>query len=253
VANSTDGSDPAAGSYQQSSHLHAVTAGIHGRLGKGLSFQASGELGRNSLPIYPVSDKHYQAFHSRLQYRAGSLLLAATASEESNLNSVSISSFASHSRSYGAEGDWSPRSWMTLTATWSKLHLNTDGGLLYFVDSALVTGSQSIYISNLHFVNLSARFDAAGRVKIYLGYSRVQDLGDGRSTPEGDGVNAVEAFNIAQTYPLLYDTPMARVSVPISARLRWNAGWQYYRYAEQFFRVRNYHANGAFTSVAWSF
>jgi hypothetical protein len=97
------------------------------------------------------------------------------------------------------------------------------------------------------------RLAAGKRAEIYLGYSRVQDTGDGRSTATGNGLNPVPAFNVAQTYPLLYDTPLARVSVPLIARLRFNAGWQYYRYNERFLAIRDYHASTAYTSLTWSF
>jgi hypothetical protein len=66
-------------------------------------------------------------------------------------------------------------------------------------------------------------------------------------------LNPVPAFNAAQTYPLLYDTPQARVTVPIVTRLRFNAGWQYYRYSELFLATRDYHANTAYTSLSFSF
>jgi hypothetical protein len=200
-----------------------------------------------------VSEKDYHAFRGRVQYKAGSLLLAATAQADYNVNSDSISSFSSQSRNYGVEAGWVPRSWLSFDVTWSKLHLNTAGGLAYFVDSALITGTESLYISNLHFVNAGVRLAAGKRADIYFGYSRVQDTGDGRSTAAGDGTNLVPAFNVAQTYPLLYDTPLARVSMPLARRLRFNAGWQYYRYRELFLAIRDYHANTAYTSLAWSF
>jgi hypothetical protein len=253
IAQASDNSEPAAGAYEQSNTLHAGTAGVRLRPVKRLSINLSGELGHTDRPIYPVSEKDYHAFRGRVQYKAGTLLVAATAQADYNVNSASISSFSSQSRNYGAEAGWTPRPWLTFDVTWTKLHLNTAGGLAYFVNSSLTTGTDSLYISNLHFVNASVRLAAGKRADIYLGYSRVQDTGDGRSAATGDGVNLVPAFNVAQTYPLLYDTPMARVSVPVVARLRFNAGWQYYRYNEQFFAIRDYHANTAYTSLAWSF
>jgi hypothetical protein len=253
IAEASDNSEPAAGAYQQNNTLHAGTAGFRLRPIKRLSINLSAELGHTDRPIYPVSEKDYHAFRGRVQYKAGSLLLAATAQADYNVNSDSISSFSSQSRNYGVEAGWVPRSWLSFDVTWSKLHLNTAGGLAYFVDSALITGTESLYISNLHFVNAGVRLAAGKRADIYFGYSRVQDTGDGRSTAAGDGTNLVPAFNVAQTYPLLYDTPLARVSMPLARRLRFNAGWQYYRYRELFLAIRDYHANTAYTSLAWSF
>lgn len=253
IAEATGNSEPAAGSYQQTNMLNAGTLGFHLKPMKRLSINLSGELGHTNRPIYPIAEKNYHTFHGRVQYRAGSLLVAATAQADYNVNSVSISSFSSQSRSYGTETAWTPKPWLTFDATYSKLHLNTVGGLAYFVDSTLITGTESLYISNLHFANVGVRLAAGKRADIYLGYSRVQDTGDGRSTAAGDGTNPVTAFDVAQTYPLLYDTPLARVTVPLKAKLRFNLGWQYYRYNEQFLTIRDYHANTAYTSLAWSF
>ena len=49
---------------------------------------------------------------------------------------------------------------------------------------------------------------------------------------------------------------MARLSVRITPKIRWNAGWQYYGYGEDFHILgsyQNYHAHTGFTSVMWSF
>ncbi len=253
IADATNNQEPAPGAYEQTNTLNAGKFGFRLRPLKPLSITFNGEVGRDSKPVYPISDGNYHTLDAHVQYRAGSLTLAATAREDYNLNAVSLSSFSSHARSYGAEGSWAPKSWLSFDATWSKLHLNTAGGLLYFVNSALITGTDSLYISNLQFGNAGVRLTAGRHAEVYLGYSRVQDTGDGRSTPQGNGTNPVPAFNVAQTYPLLYDTPLARVTIPLAARIRFNAGWQYYRYHEQFFSVRDYHANTAYTSLAWSF
>lgn len=253
IAAETGNNEPANGFFQQTNRLNVGRFGIRLRPIKPLSISLKTEIGSNSRPVYPVSEGNYHTLDARAQYRAGTLTLAASARSDYNVNAVSISSFSSHSRTYGADVSWAPRSWLTFDAAWSKLHLNTADGLLYFANSDLITNTESLYISNIQFGNLGVRFAAGRRAGFYLGYSHVQDLGDGRSAPEGDGTNPVPAFNVAQTYPLLYQTPLARVSIPLAARIRFNAGWQYYRYNEQFFAIRNYHANTAYTSLGWSF
>ena len=42
----------------------------------------------------------------------------------------------------------------------------------------------------------------------------------------------------------------------LGPKLRWNAGWQYYHYRQDFALVsiiQNYHANTGYTSLQWSF
>ena len=47
-----------------------------------------------------------------------------------------------------------------------------------------------------------------------------------------------------------------RLSVKINEKLRWNAGYQYYGYHEEFGLLsqdQNYRANTGFTSLLWAF
>jgi len=46
---------------------------------------------------------------------------------------------------------------------------------------------------------------------------------------------------------------MARISIRVSNRVRWNAGYQYYGYAEDFSALQNYRAHTGYSSLAWSF
>ena len=59
-----------------------------------------------------------------------------------------------------------------------------------------------------------------------------------------------------QTFPLTYQSPLARLSIKVAPKIRWNAGWQYYNYAEQFNLLgyyQNFHAITGYTSLLWSF
>ena len=151
-------------------------------------------------------------------------------------------------------GAWSPSNWFTVDAGYSKLHLYTLGGIAYFADLQLVQGESSLYLSNIHSVNLGARFPLRNRADLFIGYSRVQDTGDGRNTPLGAGVaSASPVFQAVQTLPVAYDSPQARLSVRLRERLRWNFGYQYYGYREKFYPGENYRANTGYSSLTWSF
>ena len=131
------------------------------------------------------------------------------------------------------------------------MHLNTAGGIAYFLQGDLVNGN-SVYVSNIHAVNVSARFNVRKRAEIYVGYNRVQDLGDGRSLTSAYLLSP-EPFYLAQTFPLSFDSPLARLSIKLTPKLRWNAGYQYYRYNEEYYDRQNYKAHTGFTSVTWAF
>jgi len=80
----------------------------------------------------------------------------------------------------------------------------------------------------------------------------------GRATAVSPSVtNPIEALvTSVQTFPLTYQSPLARLSVRITPKIRWNAGWQFYNYGEDFHLFaysQNFHAHTGFTSVLWSF
>ncbi len=241
--------EPAGLQAETENTQHEGVAGL--RLGpmKFLSLNLDAQIGRNDRPVYPVSDKNYHALGGRVQFKRESLLVAATARTNYNFNSVAISAFSSRVRNYGLEGSWSPRSWFGIDATYSKLHTDTLGGLVYFSNAALVASASSAYISNIHFANAVIHLAAKEHAEFYLAFSRVEDTGDGRAKPAADA----SAFEQAQTFPLTYDAPSARVSVPLTSHLRFNAGWQFYRYREEFLQLRNYRAHTGFISLTWSF
>jgi hypothetical protein len=143
-----------------------------------------------------------------------------------------------------------------------KLHLNTIGGIAYFADltgsgrNTLQTGV-SLYISNVHAANLGARFAVSKRADLWVGYTITKDTGDGRSTPTAGAVGPTASlFASVQTFPLTYQSPLARLSVRIYPKLRWNVGWQYYDYHQMFNPFgyyQNFHAQTGYTSVSWAF
>ena len=236
---------------EQENTVHAGLFGLRLRPTKALTIRLDAEVGRANRPFYPISEKNYQAFGGRIQYKRKSLVLSAAARSNYNTNSVILSAHSSRSRNYSVDASWTPKEWFSFDAGYSKLHLNTASGIAYFLQGDLVNGN-SVYISNIHAVNVSARFNLKNRAEIYVGYNRVQDRGDGRSlTPTY--LLSPEPFYLAQTFPLSFESPLARLSVKLSPKLRWNAGYQYYHYNEQFYDRQTYKAHTGFTSVTWAF
>lgn len=245
---------PNQAAIEQSNQLRAGTLGFRLKPIKPLTISVDGEVGRASKPIYPISDGNYQAFRARVEYKQKLFRIGAYAKSDYNINSDALTSFASHARQYGADGSWTPSSWFSLDASYTKLHLNTLGGINYFALGSDVTGESSYYVSNIHSLNLGARFTLLKRADLFAGYSHVQDVGDGRATPTGAGLySALPAFQAAQTFPLRYLSPQVRLSIRITPKLRWNAGYQYYGYREQFSAAQDYRANTGFSSLAFSF
>ena len=65
---------------------------------------------------------------------------------------------------------------------------------------------------------------------------------------------AVWVTSLAAVLPVTLAVAADNVGNSVGApRIRWNAGYQYYGYHEQFSTLRNYRAHGGYTSVSWSF
>ena len=136
------------------------------------------------------------------------------------------------------------------------MHLDSLGGISYFANRVLVVGDQSYYVSNIQTATLNTHFTIRKRADVLIGFSYVQDFGDGRSNPLVSPVtapNVPAAFLAAQTFPLRYLSPQARISIPIRPRIRWNVGYQYYGYNEEFSTLQNFRANTGYSSISWSF
>lgn len=250
-------------SFLVSNHLNSGVVGVRIRPWKPLSVNVDGEIGRANFPLSPVSEKSYHNLNGRVEYRARRVQLSTTYRQSYNLNAPStFATFNSHSRNYSANASWAPRDSFSLDATYMKLHLDTRGGISFFASTGarpqLQSSFPSYYTSNLHAANLSARFGIRRRADLYLGYSVTKDTGDGRATATAVSIaSPIQALVASvQTFPLTYHSPLARISVRITPKIRWNAGWQFYNYAEEFHLFtynQNFRAHTGFTSVLWSF
>lgn len=238
---------------QQTNITRAGIAGFNWLPMKNLRAHLEGELGRNDNPFTPVSLRDYHAIRAKVQYRTRKATASGSYQDNNNQNSTSFTAYSSRSRSYSGDFSWTARNWVSVDAGYSKLHLDTIGGIAYFAGAprpALINGQRSIYTSNIHSANLGLRFAVTPRADLFTGYSLTKDTGDGR------GATTTDAFYNAQAFPLTYQTPLARLSVRLHEKLRFNLGYQYYGYREKFgqFQTRqNYRANTGYTSLLWSF
>lgn len=248
------GGSPDVTPAEQTNYLHSGILGFRVRPAKPLIITFDGEVGRADRPFTPVSERNYHELGARVQYKFKTLQLSAFTRANYNINSVSLSNYSSRSRTYATDIAWSPRAWMSFDAGYSKLHLNTVGGLDYFANGNEIQNEKSLYFSNLHSGNLGVRFGLLKRADVYLGYTRVQDTGDGRSDPLGSKIgSSLVAFQAAQTFPLSFQSPLLRLSLRITEKVRWNAGYQYYGYKQDFYNSQNYRAHTGYTSLLWSF
>lgn len=247
--------------YEVSNQLQSGLAGVRLRPLKALTINFEGEIGRTNNPLTTISDKNFQTLGGRVQYRVRKLQLSAGYREDHDFNS-SFSLFTSHSRAYSANASWAPRDWFSIDASYNREHLDSSSFLAFFAGlnrPSLQAGYRSLYISNIHAANLGVRFAMGRRADLYMGYSITRDTGDGRAAAvaPADAANPIQSLlDSVQTFPLTYQSPLARLSIRISPKVRWNAGYQFYGYAETFGLLgyfQNFHAHTGYTSLLWAF
>jgi hypothetical protein len=250
-------------SASQSNQTKAGIAGVNWLPFKNMRLHLEGELGTNNDPFTPVSLRNYHAIRSKVQYRAKAWTMGAGYVENYNNNSIQVTAYSSHARNYSAEASWNARPWVSVDASYSKLHLDTVGGIDFFAGATAtslfpqeVTGMESIYVSNIHAANLGLRFVLTKRADLYVGYNITKDTGDGRTSEAVQPTAIGQIFYNVQTFPLTYQSPLFRLSVRLTEKLRYNLGYQYYGYNEQFGLLstyENFHANTGYSSLLWSF
>ncbi len=94
------------------------------------------------------------------------------------------------------------------------------------------------------------------RADFYVGYNITKDTGDGRPSAAQSGSPSQQLLSSVQTFPLTYQTPLVRLSIKITSKLRYNVGYQYYGYHEDFGLLsenQSYRAHTGYTSLLWSF
>jgi hypothetical protein len=246
--------------YEVSNTLHSGRAGVRLRPWKPFTVNLEAEIGRADKPIMPVSDRNYHALNGRADYRTRKLQLSASYRQVYNVNSpFSISSYSSHARTYSGNASWAVRDGISFDAGYSKLHLDTLSSLAFFAVSGgppqLQTGYESIYLTNTHAGNFGAHFSVRRRVDLFAGYSITRDAGGAAASP-GASDPILTLLTAVRSYPLTYHSPLVRVSIRITPKLRWNAAWQFYSYAEDthlFGIDQNFRAHTGYTSLLWAF
>jgi hypothetical protein len=243
--------------YTQDNHLHSGVAGFNWIIIPPLRLHLETEIGRHDDPFTPVADKNFHTINARLLYKRKSIFASAGYKQTYNNNSITLTSYSQHARSYFGNFTWTARDWLALDAGYSKLHLDSLGAITFFAGSPRATqqSGNSIYVSNIHAANLGVRFALKSYADLYLGYNITKDTGDGRSSLLPEGTVTALFYNV-QTFPLSFQSPLARVTIPITKKIKWNAGYQYYSYHEDFGiypMIQNYHAHTGYTSILWAF
>ncbi len=115
----TPGSPFAGLSAEQSNQLKAGVAGVNWMPIRDLRIHLETEIGRNNDPFAPISLRNYDVIRGRVQYRKKNYTVGGSYLENYNNNSILITAFSSHYRTYTGSASWNAKSWLSLVASYS--------------------------------------------------------------------------------------------------------------------------------------
>ena len=243
-------------------HLNAATLGLRLRPLKPLTLHVEAALGKDNAPFTPLSSALYHTIRARADYRRKATRYSVSYRQLYNTNApVAYSYNASHSRDFAASASFAVHGPLWLDLTYDKAHFDTFNAiyaeLLVKGKITNVRGYDSEYVSNIHTVAATARTTFGKKATLYLGYNLTRDNGDGRVAQQPGIADPAAAYLASrQTSPMRYQAPMARLSIQMTPKLQWNAGWEFYRYNQQFafFGYQPYYrAQTAYSSLSFSF
>jgi hypothetical protein len=242
---------------RQVDHLNTGTGGFNWLIAKPLRLRVEGEIGRDNNPYFPIGMRDFHAIDARLEWRSRAFHASAGYKEAYNNNSISITAYSSRSRNWFADASWTANSHVGFDLSYNKLHLDTIGGIAFFAGSPLesYTGLQDEYISNLHVGNAVIHWTPVKRADVFLGYVITRDAG-ADSAPPATTDPAVALIESVRAFPLVYQSPFARISIKLAPKLRWNASYQYYGYHEDvhlFGIDQDFRAHTGTVSLLWAF
>ncbi len=254
------GSDFEVPPADQENDIHSGVGGFRWRPIRGLRISFDAEVGRADRPLTPISEREFHNETARVQWRKKAFVFGASFKSAVNDNSASLINHSYTSRQFGVNASWTQKDGsFTIDANYTKLDLNTASGIFNFLQ-ATEPGVErhNFYTSNLHTLYFGSRIQARPRLTFYLGYSLAKDTGDGRSPSYSSGVvpnypNFSFDGDFYNSFPLAYQSPLARLSVQVNRVLSWNFGWQFYTYSEEFIGQQNYHAHVGYSSFRWTF
>ena len=236
-------------STEQNNILNAGTFGVRWRPMAKLQVNLEGEIGRANHPFYPIADKDYHGFT-----RPRSVPDETSPPRRRGDGRLQLQHRFAYQRTVRTTAT-TPRTppgrlqdWFSVDASFAKLHVDSLTGIQYFAAGQLIA-DHSWYLSNIYSGTLGLHFSirepglALRRLFPHPGRRRRPRITHRNARP----VHGVRPFRSPTV------RPSAGLSVRLRSRLRWNAGYQYYRYREDLQDLQNYRANTGYTSLSWSF
>ncbi len=155
-----------------------------------------------------------------------------------------------NSRVFTGSVDWSKGEKFWLSSGYTHTHLTSEAAIILFLNGVRTEGLSRYFMKdNYAFLNMQAQ--PHRRVGVYASYSIHHDPGQQDRVADLTAPNLTDLF--ITSFPYQYQAPEVRVSVRITDRLDWIAGYQYFDYKEKFVNAQYYQAHLPYTSLRFYF
>ncbi len=233
----------------QDNRVRTAAGGFRWLPAPGVRASVDFEVGRADRPLAATSERRFHNESARIRWRRGDFTVGGFYRNRVNDNPTEMLAYSSESRSQGVQATWvAPESGTVLDAAYNLLKMDVSTGILNLFDLPdLPDRGRSVYACSIHVMSLGLRVVPTERLTLSLRYSFTKDTAGGREGLARDGSDLFSGL------PMTYQSPQARLSVRLRDGLLWNAGWQYYGYAERFSGTRGYRAQVGFSSLSLSF
>ena len=233
----------------QDNRVRSAAGGLRWLPAPGLRASFDFEVGSADRPFTVTSERRFHNESARVRWRYGDFAMGGYFRNRANDNPTELLAYSSQSRAQGVQASWvAPESGTVFDAAYSLLVMDVSTGILNLFDLPdLPDRGRSVYASSIHVLSLGIRLVPSQRLTLSLRYSLTKDTAGGTEGLVRDGSDVFSGL------PMMYQSPQARLSLRIREGLWWNAGWQYYGYAERFSGIRGYRAQVGFSSLSLSF
>ena len=217
---------PATGQLRRNTALAGATYRVIEKLSVSLDFE-----GASSDDVYFRSSLNdYEKGRARARYQvAKALSLQANFQVLSNRNPAQGVNYSFTGRDNALSIFWTPAAAKRITVM-GEYDRSTMSSNIDYLTLPSYSSAVSQYRDNAH--------SATSAIDIAL-----PGIKDGKLTLGGS------MFVSSGSAPSRYYQPLARVSLPVSKHVSWNAAWQYYGYGESFYLYDGFRANSFVTGV----
>ncbi|HEV8369748.1 MAG TPA: hypothetical protein VGQ39_17460 [Pyrinomonadaceae bacterium] len=247
-------------SEEEENHTHAFFGGFKARPAHNWTLYFDAERGTADNVFTRIGNYDYTNIRAKSRYSPSknvSFNLAVITRNNANpseIAGVSLSDFgvSIKSRVFTSSLDWTPNSRLAINTGYNYNWVNSNAVVDYFYLSIRHPLGRSLYYMRNSFFFIDTTVRLVPRATLFTSYRVNHDNGQGTRLADP----TANPGTLISSYPMIFQSPEARLAIKLHRRLDLNFGYQYYNYSESTLvgpRPQNYHAHLPYTSLRFYF